>query len=90
MFSLFLRSLKCFRQNDAVESRILRDKQREESRAERQRKYERDEWEKDVIAAEADIGLCIFLEGFPLQYFPRFFPYRFSSLENTSFLVPMT
>ncbi|EYC40887.1 hypothetical protein Y032_0591g393 [Ancylostoma ceylanicum] len=43
------------KQNNAVESRVLRDQQREQTRAERQRKYERDEWEKDVIAAEADI-----------------------------------
>ncbi|KHJ77725.1 hypothetical protein OESDEN_22655, partial [Oesophagostomum dentatum] len=35
--------------------RILREKQREESRADRQRKHDRDEWEKDVIAAEADV-----------------------------------
>ncbi|ETN80894.1 HEC/Ndc80p family protein [Necator americanus] len=43
------------KQNDSVERRILRDKEREESRADRQRKHEREEWEKDVIAAEADV-----------------------------------
>ncbi|CAJ0589246.1 unnamed protein product [Cylicocyclus nassatus] len=42
-------------QNNVVERRILRDKQREESRADRQRKHEREEWEKDLIAAETEV-----------------------------------
>ncbi|EPB75370.1 hypothetical protein ANCCEY_05529 [Ancylostoma ceylanicum] len=60
------------KQNNAVESRVLRDQQREQTRAERQRKYERDEWEKDVIAAEADIGSFNTNGAFPLQHFSCF------------------
>ncbi|KAK6055032.1 hypothetical protein COOONC_07469 [Cooperia oncophora] len=43
------------RQEDAVISGKLRERQRMELRAERQRKRDRDDWEKDVIAAETEI-----------------------------------
>ncbi|PIO77476.1 hypothetical protein TELCIR_00425 [Teladorsagia circumcincta] len=43
------------RREDGVISGKLRERQRMESRAERQRKRDRDDWEKDVIAAEAEI-----------------------------------